>query len=79
MKKRNLLSQVYRLTKDSCPRTSHTRTNTRATEKLVQEAPQYSAQLPVSIPKSQKDFWDQLAEQKRKEVGIIDTEVIGSE
>lgn len=83
MKGSSLLTQVYRLNHRRSPLKSksgaHSCTNRKGTGGVRQEAQNFT-QLPVAIPKSQKDFWDGLAEQKRREAGVTDDiEVISSQ
>lgn len=76
MKKQSLLKQMYKIhQKHSSTVTGRVPASRKRTR--VQEA-QYSVQLPVSLPKSKKEFWDELAERKREEAGSSDPEVVSS-
>lgn len=81
MAHRNLLKMMYNLHKSATGVKASSKkqaTTKKVTEQTKQEA-QYQTQLPVSVPKQVRQYWDALAEQKRKEADSSEAEITSSE
>lgn len=78
MKKPSLLSRMYSIHQATTTKTSSS--NSKQKKVKGQQEARYQVQLPVAVPKQVKEYWEKLAEQKRKEATPPDDiEVTSSE